>query len=120
MRMRRMSALYPEKKPKKGTHREKEIHVNKWQLLDSDSTLNDPDDSRLPGNKGVKRSSGFLVALKNAKNSTMNLIDLGQVTGTSRWFELSSSSHRGRTYKVEIKETVNCSCKFFNLTNTPL
>ena len=90
MRMRRMSALYPEKKPKKGTHREKEIHVNKWQLLDSDSTLNDPDDSRLPGNKGVKRSSGFLVALKNAKNSTMNLIDLGQVTGTSRWFELSS------------------------------
>ena len=54
-----MSALYPEKKPKKGTHREKEIHVNKWQLLDSDSTLNDPEDSRLPGNKGVKRSSGF-------------------------------------------------------------
>ena len=35
----------------------------------------------------------------------MNLIDLGQVTDTSRWFELSSSSSRGRTYRVEIKET---------------
>ena len=24
----------------------KEIHVNKWQLSDSDSTLNDPEDSQ--------------------------------------------------------------------------
>ena len=49
----------------------------------------------------------------------MNLIDLGQVTDTSRWFELSSSSSRGRTYRVEIKETVNCTCEFFNQKNTP-
>ena len=62
-------------KKRKGTHKEKEIHVNKWQLSDSDSTLNDPEDSRRPGNKRVKRSSDFLVALKNAKSSTMNLID---------------------------------------------
>ena len=49
----------------------------------------------------------------------MNLIDLGQVTYTSRWFELSNSSSRGRTYRVEIKETVNCTCEFFNRKNTP-
>ena len=49
----------------------------------------------------------------------MNLIDLGLVTDTSRWFELSSSSSRGRIYRVEIKETVNCTCEFFNQKNTP-
>ena len=49
----------------------------------------------------------------------MNLVGLGQVTDTSRWFELSSSSSRVRTYKVEIKETVNCTCEFFNQKNTP-
>ena len=36
--------------------------------------------------KLVKRSSDSLVALKNANSSTINLIDLGQVTDTSRWF----------------------------------
>ena len=110
--------------PRKNKRREreyirKEIHVNKWQLSDSDSTLNDPEDSGRPGNKRVKQLSDFLVALKNAKSRTMNLIDLGQVTDTSKWFELSSSSSRGRTYRVEIKETINCSCKFFNQSNTP-
>ena len=104
------------KKERKETHKEKEIHVNKCQLSDLDSTLNHPEDSRRPRNK---RLSDFLVALQNTKNSTMNLIDLGQVTDTSRWFELSSSSSRGRTYKVEIKETVNCTCEFFNQKNTP-
>ena len=49
----------------------------------------------------------------------MNLIDLGQVTDTLRWFELSISSSRGRTYRVEIKETINCTFEFFNLKNTP-
>ena len=109
----------PRKKKRKETHKEKEIHVNKWQLPASDSTLNDPEDSGRPGNKRVRRSSDFLVALKNAKSSTMNLIELGQVTDTSRWFELSSSSSRGRTYRVEIKETVNCTCEFFNQKNAP-
>ena len=94
-----MSALHSEKekkqKKRKGTHKEKEIHVNKWQLSDSYSTLNDPENSRRPGNKRVKRSSDFLVALKNAKSSKVNLIDSGQVTDTSSWFELSSSSSRG-------------------------
>ena len=54
----------PKKKQqkRKETHKEKEIHVNKWQLSDSDSTLNDPEDSRRPGNKRVRRSSDFLVA----------------------------------------------------------
>ena len=122
MRMQRISAPHPGKKKKqkkrKGTHKEKKIHVNKWQLSDSDSTLNDPEDSRRPGNKRVKRSSDFLVALKNAKSSTMNLIDLGQVTDSSRWFGLSSSVSRGRIYRVEIKETVNCTCEFFNKKNT--
>ena len=70
-------------------------------------------------NKRVKQLSDFLVALKNAKSRTMNLIDSGQVTDTSKWFELSSSSSRGRTYRVEIKETINCSCKFFSQKNTP-
>ena len=44
---------------RKETHKEKEIHVNKWQLSDSDSTLNDPEDSRRPVNKRVRRSSDF-------------------------------------------------------------
>ena len=38
-------------KNKKGTYKEKDIHINKWQLSDSDSTFNDPADSRRPGNK---------------------------------------------------------------------
>ena len=84
-------------KKQKGTNKKKEIHVNKWQLLDSDSTTNDPEDTRRPGNKRVKRSSDFLVTLKNAKSNTMSSIDLGQVTDNSRWLELSSSSSRGRT-----------------------
>ena len=70
-------------------------------------------------NKRVKRSRDFLVALKNAKSSTMNLIDLGQVNDTSRWFEFSSSGFRGRTYSVQIKEIINCTCEFFNQKNTP-
>ena len=117
--MQRNNALHPQKKQRirKRTNMEKEMHVNKWQLSDSDSNINDPEDSRWPGNKRVKRSSDFLVAFKNG--STMNLIDLGLVTDTSRWFELSSSSSRGRTYRVEIKETVNCTCEFFNQKNTP-
>ena len=51
--MQRMSALHPEQKNKnkKGTHKEKDIHINKWQLSDSDPTFNDPADSRRPGNK---------------------------------------------------------------------
>ena len=106
-------------KRKEREHIRKEIHVNKWQLSDRDSTLNDPEDSGRPGNKKVKWSSDFLVALKNAKSSTINLTDLGHVTDTSRWFELSSSSSRGRTYRVEIKETINCTCEFFNQKNTP-
>ena len=81
----------PRKKKQKkrnGLHREKEIHVNKWQLPDLDSTINDPEESQRLGNKRVKRSRDFLVALKNTKSSTMNSIDLGQVTDTSRWLEL--------------------------------
>ena len=93
--MQRKSALHPEKKKqrkRKIINKEKEIYVNKWQLSDSDSTINDLEDSRQPGNKQVQRSSDFFVALKNAKSSTMNLlIDLDQVTDTSRWFELSRS-----------------------------
>ena len=88
----------------KGTNKEKEIYVNRWHLSDSDSTINDPENSRRPRNKRVKRSSDFLVALKNAKSSTMNLNYLGQVTDTSRLFELSSSSSRGITYTVEIRD----------------
>ena len=46
--MQRMSALQPGKKTKKerrkGTLKEKEIHVNKWQLSDSDSTITDPEE----------------------------------------------------------------------------
>ena len=49
----------------------------------------------------------------------MNLIDLGQVSETLRWFELSISSSRGRTYRVEIKESVNYTCEFFSQKNTP-
>ena len=78
MRMQRISTLHPEK----------EIHVNKWQLPDLDSTINDPEESQRLGNKRVKRSRDFLVALKNTKSSTMNSIDLGHVTDTSRWLEL--------------------------------
>ena len=69
-------------------------------------------------NKRVKRSRDFLVALKNAKSSTMNLFDLGQVNDTLRWFEFSSSSSGGRTYSVQIKETIYCTCEFFNQKNT--
>ena len=49
----------------------------------------------------------------------MYLIDLGQVSETLRWFELSISSSRGRTYRVEIKESVNYTCEFFSQKNTP-
>ena len=54
--MQRISAPHPEKKQKKrrGTHKKKKIHANKWQLSDSDSTINDPEDSRRTGNKRVK------------------------------------------------------------------
>ena len=41
-------------KRKEREHIRKEIHVNKWQLSDRDSTLNDPEDSGRPGNKKVK------------------------------------------------------------------
>ena len=46
----------PQKKQKKrrGAHKKKKIHANKWQLSDSDSTINDPEDSRRPGNKRIK------------------------------------------------------------------
>ena len=56
MWMHRMSAPHPEKKQKKrrGTHKKRKIHANKWQLSDSDSTINDPEDSRRTGNKRVK------------------------------------------------------------------
>ena len=32
------------KERRKGTLKEKEIHVNKWQLSDSDSTITDPEE----------------------------------------------------------------------------
>ena len=53
------------KKKGKGTNKEKEINVNKWQLPDSDLSINDPEDSRRPGNERVKRSSDFMPEPQN-------------------------------------------------------
>lgn len=35
----------------------------------------------------IEQSSYFLVNMKNAKSSTVNLIDLGQATYYSKWFK---------------------------------
>ena len=67
--MQRMSALHPEQKNKnkKGTHKEKDIHINKWQLSD----LIQP--SMILQTHDDQVTSDFSVVLKNAKSITINL-----------------------------------------------
>ena len=36
-----------------------------------------------------------------------------------KWFTISSTSGRERKYKVEIAESIKCTCEFFNQKNTP-
>ena len=111
-------------KKKKSSHTTKKIKNNKWQdsgtELESDSNLSEKIELKRMGNKRVRRSNEFQLALANAKGSkNLTLLDLGEVNETSKWFEISSASSCGRSYKVEIKEAVSCNCEFFTQKNTP-
>ena len=107
-------------KKKKSSTTTKKVKHNKWKDSDTDveSDSNMPDIMELCSN--VKRSNEFQVALENAKAAkNLILLDLGEVSETSKWFEISSASSRRRSYKVEIKEAVSCTCEFFSQKNTP-
>ena len=74
-----------------------------------------------PGNQRPKRSSGLIVALKSAKSQQkrLHLVDIGIHEGYHKWFEISSAASRAKSYKINICQTIKCTCEYFSQKNTP-
>ena len=97
----------------------KAVSRNKWK--ESNSELSEDEREQTRGNNCVKGSADLQQAIYNAKrdHTKMNLIDNGYEGKCLNWFTVSSASGRGTKYKLEIAESVKCTCKFLNEIDTP-
>ena len=109
----------PRKKKREKVTVSKSAPRNKWK--ESNSELSEDECEQRRGNKRVKRSTDLQQAINNAKkdHTKINLIDTGYEGKYLKWFTVSSANGRGRKYKVEIAESIKCTCEFFNQKNTP-
>ena len=64
----------------------------------------------------MKRSSEFMVALKNAKSqqSKLHLVNMGINDAYHKWFEVSSAVGRAKSYRLDICQTIKCTCEYFS------
>ena len=83
--------------------------------------LENEDRNKRPGNQRTKRSSGFTVSLKNAKSqeSKLLLVDMEIHDAYHKWFEIPSAAGRAKSYKIDICQTIKCTCEYFSQKNTP-
>ena len=95
--------------------------VSRNKRKESNSELSEDEREQTRGNKRVKGSADLQQAIYNAKrdHTKMNLIDNGYEGKCLNWFTVSSASGRGTKYKLEIAESVKCTCKFLNEIDTP-
>ena len=82
--------------------------------------LENEDRNKRPGNQRTKRSSGFTVSLKNAKSqeSKLLLVDMEIHDAYHKWFEIPSAAGRAKSYKIDICQTIKCTCEYFSQKNT--
>ena len=78
--------------------------------------------NKRPGNQRTKRSPGFMVTLKNAKSqqSKLHLVDMGIHDAYYKWFEISRAAGRAKSYKIDICQTIKCTCEYFFTEKHPV
>ena len=112
--------LPPRKKKYKKVKKTERVTVsksasrNKWK--ESNSELSEDECEQRRVNKRVKRSADLQQAINNAKrdHTKINLINTGHEGKYLKWFTVSSANGCGTKYKVEIAESIKCTCEFFN------
>ena len=104
------------KKVKKPERVTVSMSASRNKRKESFSELSKDECEQRRGNKRVKRSADLQQAINNAKrdHTKTNLIDNGHEGKYLKWFTVSSANGRGRNYKVEIAESIECTCEFFN------
>ena len=124
---RKMAKKYPKVNKWKNSDRESSSsdgeamqHFDSGPIIENGESENVERNKR-PGNQRMKRSSGFMVALKNAKLqlSNLDLADMRIHAAYHKWFEISTAAGRARPYKIDICQTVKCTCQYFSKKNTP-
>ena len=72
------------------------------------------------GNERSKRSSAFMIALKNKKDfaQKISIIDMGE-QDKYKWFHVSSGRNNAISYTVDICRELRCPCEYFVQKNTP-
>ena len=95
-------------------------HFVSGPIIENAESENEKRNKR-PGNQRTKRSSRFMVALKNAKSeqSQLHLVDMGMHDTYHKWFEISGAAGPATSCKVDICQTIKCTCKYFSQKNTP-
>ena len=79
---------------------------------ESNSVLSEFECEQRRDNKRVKRSAELSQVNNNVKSdhAKINLIERNSL----KWFTVSNANCRGRKYKVELAESIKCTCEFFN------
>ena len=74
-------------------------HFDSGPIIENVESENEKRNKR-PSNQRTKRSSGFMVALKNTKSqqSKLHLVNMGIHDAYHKWFEISKAA--GRTKHV--------------------
>ena len=93
---------------------------NSVPILENVESENEERNKR-PGNQRTKRPSRFMVALKNAnlQQPKLHLVNLGKYDTYHKWFETSSAAGHAKPCKINICETIKCTCEYFSQKNTP-
>ena len=85
-------------------------HFGSGPILENAESENKERNKR-PGKQRTKRSSGLMVALKNAKSQQVDMV----IHDTyHKWFEISSGASCAKSYKIDICQTIKCTCEYFS------
>ena len=79
------------------------------------------DEEKRLGNERPKRSSTFMIAMKNMKEFAQktSIISMGEQDKCHKWFHVSSGRNNAISYTVDIRRELRCSCEYFVQKNTP-
>ena len=87
---------------------------------ESSENVNSDQEKRL-ANERPKRSSAFMIAMKNMKEfpQKTSIIGMGEQDKCHKWFHVSSGRNNAISYTVDIRRELRCSCEYFVQKNTP-
>ena len=73
------------------------------------------DEEKRLGNEICKRSSAFMVALKNTKGFGQKtpIIDMGKQDKYHKWFHFSCGRNNAVSYTADICRKLRCTCECF-------